>query len=235
MRSSILLGLSLCISFTSAPAISQDSGSVGSVRTHIEGIEVPPVANAPFTAKTVVTWDEPLAGGGTVSRKYYTLVARDSEGRVRRETREFVPADSNAEPPLRTFTIIDPISGTTTTCTKASMSCATAAYHPRVLLAEDGDNGNGKRENLGQQTMDGMSVVGTRETLENGAGSGGSSRLALTRTDAWYSPDLHMDLSVIRSNPQMGQVTLKVTDLVRGEPDASWFAVPSGYEKGRTK
>ena len=231
MRSSILLGLSLGIAFATTPAICQSSASVGAVRAHIEGIEIPALANAPFTARVVVTWNEPLVGGGTVSRKYYTSVARDSQGRVRREIREFVPADSNAEPPLRSFTLLDPVSATRTMCTKATMTCATSAFHPRLLLAEEAGstgstNGDATHESLGQQTMDDLPVVGTRETVK----SAGNNRIALTRTDAWYSHDLHMNLSVVRNSPQLGEVTLQVTNLMRGEPDASWFSVPSGYE-----
>jgi hypothetical protein len=234
MRASILLGLSVCIVFTSAPIFSQAPASVGAVHSQIEGIEIPSVANAPFTAKVVVTWNQPLVGGGKISRKYYTLVARDSQGRVRREIREFVPADSNDEPNLRSFTILDPVSGTRTVCTTASMNCATSSFHPRIPLTADAGaaasstTGNVTRENLGQQTINDLPVVGTRETVANASGS--HSRHAVTRTEIWHSPDLQMDLSVTRSNPQIGQVTLKVTDLVRGEPDSSWFAVPPGYE-----
>ena len=230
MRSSILLRLFLVVAFTVTPAICQSSASVGAVRAHIEGIEIPAIANAPFTARVVVTWNEPLVGGGTASRKYYTLVARDSQGRVRREIREFVPADSNDEPPLRTFTILDPVSDTRTVCTKASMNCATAAFYPRIPLGSSdgtlsGSSGNVTRENLGQQTMDDLPVVGTRETASNA----GTNRIAVSQTDVWYSPDLHMDINVVRSNPQLGEVTLQVTNLVRGEPESSWFSVPSGY------
>jgi hypothetical protein len=39
-----------------------------------------------------------------------------------------------------------------------------------------------------------------------------------------------MYLSVARNDPQLGQLTLTVTDLVRGGPDHSWFDVPPGYE-----
>lgn len=229
MRSSILLGLSFCVALTITPAICQSSASAGAVRAHIEGIEIPAIANAPFTAKVVVTWNEPLVGG-TASRKYYTLVARDSQGRVRREIREFIPADSNEEPPLRTFTILDPVSDTRTVCTKASMNCATSAFYPRIPLGSSdgtlsGSSGNVARESLGQQTMNDLPVVGTRETVSNA----GNNRIALTHTDVWYSSDLHMDLSVVRNTPQSGEVTLQVTNLVRAEPDSSWFSVPSGY------
>jgi hypothetical protein len=225
MRASLLLGLSLCCVFTSVPAIAQEA-SDGSVRTHIEGIEIPPIPNVPFTAKVMVTWNQPLVGGGLVSKKYYTLVARDSQGRVRRETRVFVPANSDADPPLRSFTIFDPVSGTRTTCTKTSMTCATSPFDAHAQLTEDtGDNGGGKRQSLGQQTMQGLPVTGTLQTVQNTSGS----RLVLRRTDVWYSPDLHMALSVDRSDPQSGEVTLTVTNLVQGEPGSLWMEIPSGY------
>jgi hypothetical protein len=35
---------------------------------------------------------------------------------------------------------------------------------------------------------------------------------------------------VVRNDPRLGQQTLTVTDLVRGEPDAKWFAIPADYE-----
>ncbi|MGC2473140.1 MAG: hypothetical protein WA485_02295 [Candidatus Sulfotelmatobacter sp.] len=232
MRASVLLGLSICVALTACPAICQDADAVGGVRARIVGIEIPSIANAPFTAKVLVTWNRPLVGGGSASRKYYTSVARDSQGRVRRETREFISADSMAEPPLRTFTVLDPVSSIRTTCTKATMNCATSAFQARVNLSQDGGalSGGGSNvthENLGQQTMFGLPVVGTRETATD---SQDSTRLAVTHTDVWYSADLQMDLSVDRSNPQLGEVTLKVIDLVRGEPDPSWFAIPSGYQ-----
>lgn len=230
MRASVLLGFSLCIVFTTNSLVCQDSNSVGGVRTQIVGIDIPPVANAPFTARVLVTWNRPLVGGGMVSRKYYTQVARDSQGRVRRETREFIPANSSADPPLRTFTILDPVSTTRTTCTRATMNCAISPFQPRVNLAADGGalsgaGSNVTREDLGPQTMNGLPVTGTRETMT----SESTNRVALTHTDVWYSADLQMDLSVDRNSPQMGEVNLKVTDLVRGEPDGSWFAIPSGY------
>jgi hypothetical protein len=230
MRASALFGLSLCFALAALPAVCQESDPVGGVHTRIAGIEIPPVASAPFTAKILVTWNRPLVGGGMQSRKYYTRVARDSQGRVRRETREFISADSNAEPPLRTFTILDPVSSTRTTCTAATLSCSTGPFQPRINFTPDGGalsgaGSNVTRENLGQQTIDDMPAVGTRESVT----SQDNTRVALAHTDVWYSPDLKMDLSVDRNDPQLGEVTLKVIELTRGEPDASWFAVPSNY------
>jgi len=38
-----------------------------------------------------------------------------------------------------------------------------------------------------------------------------------------------MDLSVIRSDPQMGQVTLTVTDVLLGDPDPALFGITQGF------
>jgi hypothetical protein len=241
MRASLLLGLSLGFTFAGAQAFAQSSTSDGGIRTHIQGIDIPSVSGAPFTAKVIVTWDEPLVGGGSIARKYYTMVARDAQGRVHREVRSFIPANSSAEPPLRSFSIADPVAATRTTCTQSTMTCTTAEFHPRVSLTGEPDTdeaggplpvrgGKISRVSLGEQTMGQLRVVGTRETATSVAGDNGSDRMIVSHRDLWYSPDLHMDVSVVRTNPQMGQLTLTVTDLVRGDPDPSWFAVPSGYE-----
>jgi hypothetical protein len=236
MRAIILLVLLAPTSFATAQANSQAVTPDGRIHTRIEGINIPPVADSPFTAKVVVTWDQPMVGGGVVSRKYYTLVARDSQGRVRRETRDFIPADSSAEPPLRSFAITDPVSSTRITCAQDAMNCTVAAYHAPLLSTEVASGPPAvqtkglTRQNLGQQTMSSMPVVGTRETTSTVAGTGGYSRVVITSKDLWYSPDLNMYLSVIRKDPQLGQITLTVTDLSRGEPDPTWFSVPAGYK-----
>lgn len=223
------LGLSLCFAFIAIPAFSQKIPS-GTVHTQIEGIAIPPIAGAPFTAKEVVTWNKPLVAGGSTSVKYFTLVARDSQGRVRRETREFVPANSTADPPLRSFTILDPILGTRMTCTTATMSCATGAYNANQALTEIAvARGNAGGESLGQQMIEGLTTNGTRVAVSNVSGPRGSSRLAVSQTEYWYSPDLQVDLSVTRSDPQSGVVTLNLTNIVRGEPDSTMLAIPSGF------
>lgn len=228
MRGLFVMGVvALGCATAGAQIPAQPPSTDGSVRTHIEGIEVPPIPGAPFTAKVVVEWDQPLIGGGTVSRTYYTMVARDAQGRVHREIRGFVPAGSGAEPPLRTFTVLDPVAGTRTNCVEATMQCTVTGFQPRPSLT--GAAVTGQRvttENLGTQTMNGLTAVGTRETQTTKT----SSRVILSHTEAWYSPDLQMDLSVVRTNPQMGQVTLTVENLQRVKPDASWFAVPSGFQ-----
>jgi hypothetical protein len=236
MRASLLLSFLIGCTCAGAQVVPQTNATDGSVHTYIQGIDIPAIANAPFTAREIVTWDQALIGGGSVSRKYYTLIARDSRGRIHRENRGFVLAASNAQPPLRSITILDPVAGTRTLCRQATMLCATGSYYPRLPLQPDTGStmtirsGKSTDENLGSQTMDGLPVTGTREMRTNVAGSNGEDRVIISHTELWYSPDLQIDLSVVRTNPQLGQVTLSVTDLVRGEPDPSLFAVPAGFQ-----
>jgi len=233
MRVMSFAALSLCLALTTSTNKAQSQSSDGNVHTHIQGIEIPPIPNAPFTARVVVTWNQPLIGGGTLSRMYYTMVARDGQGRVHREVRDFVPANSDAEPRLRSFSIMDPVAGTRTTCLQDTMSCSTTNFQPRLSLNGNAplttSSGNVKRESLGEHLIDNLPATGTREISTASAGEPGNSQLVVSNREIWYSPDLQIDLSVSRNNPQLGVVTLSVTNLVRGEPDQSWFAVPSGY------
>jgi len=99
------------------------------------------------------------------------------------------------------------------------------------LTASTASHANGpNRQSLGEQTMNALPVVGSREISTTGTGVRGNSRILVSSKELWYSPDLKMNLSVIRKDPQLGQVTLTVTDLNRGEPDPSWFGVPGGYK-----
>jgi len=177
-----------------------------------------------------------MVGGGTISRKYYTLVARDSQGRVHREVRDFIPANSTADPPLRSFAITDPVAAAHVSCTQEDMSCTVAdlraplassqvSFAPLPPMQSKGFT----RETLGNQTIESTAVVGTRETTISNAGTRGNSRIVISSKELWYSPDLQIYLSVVRNDPQLGHIALTVTDLQRGEPAPSLFSIPSGY------
>lgn len=215
---------------------SQSMGANGKVHTLIQGIEIPSVSGQPFTAKIDVKWDEPLANGGTESHTYYTLVARDGQGRVRRETRGFVPAGSSDAPVLKSFAINDPVAGTRTTCNVATLQCVVTAFHARMALAAEpagllpGGFSTLQRVSLGEQTANDVQVVGTRETITTPAGAHGNTSAVVSSNDEWFSPDLQMDMTVVRTDPHFGTETLTVDDLVRGEPNALWFQVPSNYQ-----
>jgi hypothetical protein len=47
--------------------------------------------------------------------------------------------------------------------------------------------------------------------------------------ERWYSPELQTDVMRKEVNPQFGQTTFQLTNIVRAEPDASLFQVPPNY------
>jgi hypothetical protein len=72
-------------------------------------------------------------------------------------------------------------------------------------------------------------VRGTRVTMTIPEGVEGNDRPITTVNETWRSPELNILLLSVREDPRTGTRTTEVTDLDRGEPDASVFQVPEGY------
>jgi hypothetical protein len=93
------------------------------------------------------------------------------------------------------------------------------------------DNGTRglSRENLATDTIDGLNVVGTRETLTMKADTAGNNQPISSTEEYWYSPELEVNLSVTRKDPQTGTLVIHVVDRSRSEPDPSLFQVPENF------
>jgi hypothetical protein len=102
----------------------------------------------------------------------------------------------------------------------------TMTFHK--FLAES--QGQVTTEDLGTQTMEGVIVNGVRTTRTIPAGQIGNDKPIVITTEVWTSPDLKTIISSKRNDPRMGEQTFKLTNLVRAEPDASMFAVPSDFK-----
>jgi hypothetical protein len=85
-------------------------------------------------------------------------------------------------------------------------------------------------EDLGTQTMEGLLVTGTRTTRTIPAGEIGNEKPISVVTEVWTSPDLKTIVYSKRTDPRMGEQTFKLTNVVRGEPDASLFSVPADFK-----
>lgn len=77
--------------------------------------------------------------------------------------------------------------------------------------------------------MDGIDVIGTRETLTINAGVEGNSQPLSITEEFWYARDLEVNLSVTRRDPREGTVVIHVIDLSRSEPDPSLFQIPANF------
>ena len=92
------------------------------------------------------------------------------------------------------------------------------------------DTSEVKAEDLGSQSMEGLLVNGTRTTRTIPAGQIGNDRPLNIVTEVWTSPDLKTIVSSKRSDPRMGEQTFHLTNVSRGEPDASLFSVPPDFK-----
>ena len=86
------------------------------------------------------------------------------------------------------------------------------------------------REKLGRQTIDGVDAEGTRTRITIPAGEFDNERPFEITHEEWYSPDLKMILLMRHVDPRFGETTFRLTNVSRGEQDASLFAPPAGYK-----
>ncbi len=85
-----------------------------------------------------------------------------------------------------------------------------------------------KHEDLGTQTIEGVSAQGKRETVTIPAGQIGNERPIEIVSETWFSPELHTMVLRKHSDPRQGESTYRLTDIKRNEPDASLFQPPAG-------
>ena len=85
-----------------------------------------------------------------------------------------------------------------------------------------------KHEDLGTQTIEGVSAQGKRETVTIPAGQIGNERPIEIVTETWFSPELHTMVLRKHSDPRLGDSTYRLTDIKRNEPDAALFQPPPG-------
>jgi hypothetical protein len=126
--------------------------------------------------------------------------------------------------------------GTRTMVLRTDTAVAGAAVPPpgppmvwsKHMIAEDA--GEVTTENLAPQTMEGVQVTGVRTTQTIAAGKIGNDRPINIVTEVWTSPELKTIVLSKRNDPRSGEQTFKLTNIQRGEPDASLFAVPSDFK-----
>jgi hypothetical protein len=225
----------LTCSLTAQESTETSRGPDGGTRVHVTGIQVLPVTGKPFSGRDSIEWTRTLEDGSVVTTHLTAIVARDSQGRIRRERTTFVPADSNEQSKPMEMIILDPLEHTRTTCSIASRQCTVTDYSTALKFTPvpAGPLDNGKRhltrESLGTDTVDDLNVVGTRETLTINAGVIGNNQPVVTTREFWYSSDLEINLSVTRKDPREGTQVIQLIDLSRDEPDPSLFQIPSDF------
>jgi hypothetical protein len=231
LAGSLLLACTLAAQESTEPSRGPDGGT----RVRVAGIEILPVAGRPFSGRDSIDWTRNLEDGSVQTTHLDAALARDSRGRIYRERRTFVSANTSQQSRLDSIILLDPVAHTRTTCIVAARQCTITGYHASTSFTPTpaGPRDDGKRyltrESLGSDSIDGLDVVGTRETISINAGVVGNSEPLITTREFWYSPDLQVNLLVTRKDPREGTQVIRVVDLSRSEPDPAIFQVPAGF------
>jgi len=223
------------------------------------------VTAAPYTATAVTETTQILGDGNRIVNKTSALVARDSQGRTRREIALSRIGTLQMDSPKMVF-INDPTTHTqyvltpdqSTKVVKSGTGWSTSptiidlhgtADHKRYVeekviaggqIISERRIGRGhseesaeqqkqiKHEDLGTQTIEGVSAEGKRETVTIPAGAIGNERPIEIVSETWFSPELHTMIVRKHSDPRVGETTFRLTDIRRNEPDAALFQAPPG-------
>lgn len=209
------------------------------------------VTGAPFSAVAVSVSTQTLSDGNQISRKTQTNLFRDSQGRFRKEVTigAIGPLATSGQPKSFVF-INNPVTQENfvlhpdaKTAEKMGMRHGgrKGMKGPRGEMdgaprgnaagweAKAAAMGNFKKDDLGTQTIAGVSAQGTRYTRTIPVGQMGNEKPIVIVSEHWYSADLQMVVMSKRSDPRFGETSYTLSNIQRSEPAASLFAVPSDY------
>jgi hypothetical protein len=82
---------------------------------------------------------------------------------------------------------------------------------------------------LGTKKIDGIEAAGARIIGVIPTGAMGNDKPISTVTEIWTSPELKVVLLQTQTDPRMGDMTQKLVNISREEPDASLFRPPDDY------
>jgi len=195
------------------------------------------VTGAPYSAQAVTEHTQTLADGNAIHTTTTANVYRDSQGRTRREQELSSVGPWAAEGgPRKVVTIGDPVGGSVYMLNPASQvarqmpfPALNQARREARELRPKSEDANVKTESLGNQMVGGVMAQGTRTTRTIPAGKIGNQAPLVITMERWYSPELQTDVMRKEINPEFGETLFQLTNIVRAEPDASLFQVPSNY------
>jgi hypothetical protein len=202
----------------------------GGTRETLTSIVVPPLPNAPFSATVETEWTKYFADGSTQVTRNHRLIARDGLGRVFQERRTFVPKGSPIESQVWRTDLAEPSTHTVAYCDTRTHICELRPYVAAASTTTSGGPLAAARglvnESLGAQTLNGLELIGTRETQTINPLVTGSDRPLLVVKEFWYSKQLSLNVLTTRNDPRSGKEVFTVTGIRLGEPDPALFALP---------
>ena len=83
---------------------------------------------------------------------------------------------------------------------------------------------------LGTRHIEGVSATGTRTTRTINPGTMGNDKPIVSISDTWVATELKVTVLSETDDGQEGHSTMKLVNVVRGEPSAALFVVPADYK-----
>ncbi len=220
--------------------------SMGAIRLEIGGFDDRDNAKGiPLTADIVTSHVQYLSDGNRITNDETSHFYRDSEGRTRRENKLVLPSHTGDAPTM--IMINDPVAHTRFVLNTVHKSAdqvvvengpaeANVMYmkkrHDEQVVIDKGPSNEQpeNKEDLGTQSIEGVSARGTRTSHVIPAGKIGNEKPITVTTESWFSDEVGMEVLRVHKDPWSGEVTTKVTNIRRGEPDASLFTPPADYK-----
>jgi hypothetical protein len=220
--------------------------SMGAIRLEIGGFDDRDNAKGiPLTADVVTTHVQYLSDGNKITNDETSHFYRDSEGRTRRENKLMLPGHSIDTPTM--IMINDPVAHTRFVLNTVHKSAdqvvvengpadANVMYMKKrqdeqvVINKAPSNEQPENKEDLGTQSIEGVTARGTRTSHVIPAGKIGNEKPITVTTESWFSDEVGMEVLRVHKDPWSGEVSTKVTNIRRGEPDASLFTAPADYK-----
>jgi len=228
--------------------VKEDSGGRDNavyLREMITGGEA--IKGAPYTATAITETTQVLGDGNRIVHKSSAFIARDGQGRTRREE-NFAEMGGLHVEGGKFYFISDPTAGTDYILNPDEQAARIVKREggqreePRITIQRrklpEGEikvlspewSAESRNESLGTQVIEGVTCEGHRETKVIPAGAIGNERPLEITSESWTSSDLHVLVLRKRNDPRLGETVYRLTNIKLGEPDASLFQVPSGYK-----
>lgn len=227
-----------------------DVGIVKAGELHVESIK-----GAPYSADATTESVQVLADGNRIVNRNSAFVARDSQGRTRNEMHGGAVSQFGVMSFTKGTNLImlrDPTANVTYTLdtqskiarkvstgqvessemvkARATEKMEKVEAEHRALAGGQHVPDNARTESLGSQMIEGVLADGTRTTNTIPAGTIGNEKDLQIVNEVWIAQDLKAVVMSKRSDPRFGDVTFKLTNIQRAEPDPALFQVPADYQ-----
>jgi hypothetical protein len=197
-----------------------------------------PVTGAPYSAEMTTEVLQQLADGNRIERRLTSSVARDGEGRVRREQQLAAIGPILPQRDTQIITINDPVAKVhysldltrkvaiqSPVMFTRKIEGAVRAFPPTASAPVP----ETRTESLGKRDIEGVTADGTRTVVTIPAGAIGNAAPIEMVNERWYSPELQVVLFSRRSDPRFGETTYRLERIVREEPAPELFQVPADF------